>query len=282
MRRRPFYQQAEWRLLAALTLLALALTVWHHRAGNANRLSLPERAVGAVVGRLQSVWLRGWDEVALTFRSVGRARQLARENERLKRQIADKEARLIERQNDYLKYLRLLTELGFPEPLPPDTIPARVIGRSGGRFLKQTIDIEAAAGQEIRQGDVVRTEKGLVGRVVSAQGNRGTATILLDPNSGVAAVVQPSGLVGSVLGPALTSPDPDLLRLVRLDRNAVVSVGERVATAAIGETYPKDIPIGVIEEVIGGTGPGESKTALVQPYVVFDQLDWVQVVRPPD
>jgi len=280
MRRRPFYQQAEWRSLAGVTLLAVVLTVWHHRASNANRTSLPERAVGVVIGPVQSAFSRGWGEVALAFRSVGRARQLAKENERLKSQIAEKEARLTERQNDYLKYLRLLTELGFPEPLPPDTIPARVIGRSGARFLRQTVHIEAAAGHEIRQGDVVRTEKGLVGRVVAAQGNRGTATILLDPNSGVAAVVQPSGVVGSVLGPDLTSPDPDLLRLVRLDRNAAISIGERVVTAAIGETYPKDIPIGVIEEVIGGTAPGESKTALVQPYVAFDQLDWVQVVRP--
>jgi rod shape-determining protein MreC len=280
MRRRPFYQQAEWRILAALTLLAVVLTVWHHRAGNANRVSPPERAIAAVVGPLQSVFSRAWEETTLTFRWVGRARQLARQNERLKRQIAEKEARLTERQNDYLKYLRLLTELGFPEPLPPDTIPARVIGRGGARFLRQTIYIEATMGHDIRQGDVVRTEKGLVGRVISAQGNRGTATILLDPNSGVAAAVQPSGLVGSVLGPDLTSPDPDLLRLVRLDRNAAIAIGERVVTAAIGETYPKDIPIGVIEEVVGGTAPGESKTALVQPYVAFDQLDWVQIVRP--
>jgi len=281
MRRRPFYQQPEWRSFAALTLLAVVLTVWHHRASNANRTSLPEGVVGAVIGPLQSLSSRGWEGAALTFRSVGRARQLAEENERLRRQIAEKEARLTERQNDYLKYLRLLTELGFPEPLPPDTMPARVIGRSGARFLKQTIHIEAAAGQQIRQGDVVRTEKGLVGRVVSAQGNRGTATILLDPNSGVAAVVQPSGVVGSVLGPDLTSPDPDLLRLARLDRDAAISIGERVLTAAIGETYPKDIPIGVVEEVIGGTAPGESKTALVRPYVAFDQLGWVQVIRPP-
>ncbi len=281
MRRRPFYQQPEWRALAALTLAAVVLTAWHHKAWSAHRVSLPERAAGAVLAPLQSAFTGAFGELALTVSSLGRSRQLERENEALKRQLAEKEAQLTERQNDYLKYLRLLAELGFREPLAPDVIPARVVGRSGGRFLRSTIDIETSSGREIREGDVVRTEKGLVGRVIRASKNRGTATILLDPNSGVAAVVQPSGIVGSVLGPDLTGADPDLLRLVRLERNAPIALGEKVVTAAIGDMYPKDIPIGVVEEVVGGTGPGESKTALIMPYVAFDQLDWVEVVRGP-
>jgi rod shape-determining protein MreC len=279
MRRRPFYQQHDWQVFGGLTLLAIVLTVWHHRAPRSRPVSWPERAAAAVVGPVESALTRAWDEAALVVRSVGRSRQLALENERLKRELAEKEARLTERQNDFLKHLRLMKELGFPEPLPPDTIPARVIARSGGRYWKRTIDIEAAGGQDIREGDVVRTAVGLVGLVTVAQGNRGTATTLLDPNSGVAAVVQSSGLIGSVFGPDLASPDPGLLRMVRLDRNAALQTGDRVVTSPIGGTYPKDIPIGVVEEVIGG-GPGESKVALIQPFVPFDQLEWVQVVRP--
>jgi cell shape-determining protein MreC len=211
--------------------------------------------------------------------AVGRARDLARENLLLKQRLAEKEAKLTERQNQYMDYLRLREVLGFSLPLPADLFAARVVGRSGGRFLKQTIDIEAAGGRQIRQGDVVRTELGLVGRVASAHGSRATATIILDPNSGVAAAVSPSGLLGSILGPDLTSPDPDLLRLARLDRNAVVSMGEKVFTAPIGETYPPGIPIGVVEEVVGGAASGEGKTALVRPYVDFDHLSYVLIVR---
>lgn len=192
---------------------------------------------------------------------------------------AELQTRLIQRQFEYLNYLDIVKAFGFQPTTPPDEIRARVIGRSSGRFVR-TIDIVAIDNRELRKQDIVLWAGCLVGRVESARGPRARVVLLLDPESGAAAVVKPSNAKGAVMGPDPTSPDPDLLQLVHLERDAVINVGDKVFTSSIGEVFPPGILIGEVTEVIGGAGRSEPKTALVKPYADFDDLNFVTVMRP--
>jgi rod shape-determining protein MreC len=280
MRRRPFYQQFECRMIGALTIAAIVLTLWHHRAQAARRVSLPERAAGAVLLPIQQAVTVACAELAQTTAGLLRGRELVEENRRLRQRCDRLEAMLVLRQNESLDNRDMRTSLGFRVDEPPEGIPACVVGRSSSRLAPRTIDIVAGAGREIRKDDIVMTHAGLVGRVQSAEGSRARVVTLLDPDTGGAVVAKPSNATGAIHGPDPASPDPDLLTLVHLDPKASIAQGEKVFTSAIGEIYPKGIPIGEVEEVIGRPGPGQPKTALVRPYIDFNNLNYVLVVRP--
>jgi rod shape-determining protein MreC len=280
MRRKPFYQQLEWRMIGAMVAIAVGLTVWHHRAEAARRVSLPDRAAGAVLAPIQQSVTAGWDELSLSATGLLEGRELAEENQRLRDQCARLEATIVLRQNESLDNREMRAALGFGAREAPEGIPARVVGRSGSRRDRRTIDVVTGGGREIRKDDIVRTQCGLVGRVQSAMGSRARVITLLDPDTGGAVVVKPSNATGAIHGPDPASPDPDLLRLVYLDPNASIAQGEKVFTSEIGEIYPKGIPVGEVEEVIGRPGAAQTKTALVRPYVDFNNLNYVIVVRP--
>lgn len=280
MRRRPFYQQSEWRTIGALIIAAIVLTVWHHRAEAARRVSLPDRAARAALMPIQQSVTVASGEVSQTTAALLRGRDVAEENRRLREQCARLEATLVLRQSEYLDYRDMRASLGFGVEEPPEGMPARVVGRSSSRLARRTIDIVAGAGREIHQDDIVMTHAGLVGRVQSAEGSRARVVTLLDPDTGGAVVVKPSNATGAIHGPDPASPDPGILTLVHLDPKTSIAQGEKVFTSAIGEIYPKGIPIGEVEEVIGRPGPGQPKTALVRPYVDFNNLNYVLVVRP--
>ncbi|MBM3472721.1 MAG: rod shape-determining protein MreC [Armatimonadetes bacterium] len=280
MRRRPIYHHGEWQTFAALTVVALALLVSHQRAAPSKEGSRPERAARAVLVPLQESLTAIWRQVAYTVGGVTRAGRLARENEQLREANAELEAKLIQRQLLYLEQLEIVKAFGLEPKTSPTELRARVVGRSPGRFIRQTIDLVTIDGREARKRDIVLWAGCLVGRVESAQGSRAKATLLLDPDSGAAAVVKPSNAKGAVMGPDPASRDPDLLRLVHLERDAPIAVGEKVYTSPIGEIYPPGILIGEVQEVIGGAGPAEPKTALVRPHVDFGDLNYVTIMRP--
>jgi len=279
MRRRPAYQATEWKAFAALTVVAIGLLVAHERARAASRTSLPEQAARAALLPIQETLTAVWREGGYTAGGLGRARRLAKENEELRQANAELESKLTQRHWEYLEYLEMVKAFGFEASASPDEIPARVVGRSGGRFVRQTIDIVAGGGRQLRKGDIVLWCGSLVGRVSGAEGGRARASLLLDPDSGAAAVAKPADAQGAILGPDPAGADPDLLRLVRLERAAQIAIGDKVYTSSIGEIYPPGIPIGVVQEVIGGAGPAEPKTALVKPYVPFGDLGYVTVRR---
>ncbi len=280
MRRRPFYQQTQWRLIAALVVIAVVLTVWHRRADAAGRLSLPDRAARALLMPVQYSFTVVWDETSGAASGLLHSRQLTEENRRLKEQCARLEATLVQRQIESLDYRDMRAQLGLRFEDRPEGVRARVVGWSGRQSVRRTIDIVAGAGREIRKNDIVRTYTGLVGRVESADGSWAEVATLLDPETGVAVVVKPSNATGAIHGPDPGSLDPDLLRLVHLDPKAYIAQGDKVFTSAIGQMYPPGIQIGQVEEVLGRPGPGQPKTALVRPYVDFENLNYVIVVRP--
>ena len=284
MRRRPSKLNSEWTPVIVMVIAAIVLTVLHHRAGrpgggpDASSISLPERAARWVLMPVQQGFTACWGQVSLSTSGPFQRRKLVEENRRLKEQLAEADGINKLRQYEHLDWLAMQSK--FRGIRSVDEMRAKVIGRSGGPFMRQTIDIVAEAGGEISRGDIVRTARGLIGRVTSSGPRGARVTLLTDQNSGAFAVVSAAQYsTGAIIGPDPAGSDPDLLRLQKLAADAPISVGDKVFTSPLGDTYREGLFIGEIEEVVGRGGPSRPKTALVRPAADFSNLDYVIVME---
>lgn len=177
---------------------------------------------------------------------IEEARELARlreenivlraENERLlKWQNA---ARTLLAENKQLQAL-----LGFKPPEDAKSVTGRVIGDSGGAFVRSVL-VNAGARDGVRKGDAALTGKGLLGRVAEV-GERAARVLLInDLNSRIPVVIERSRERAILAGDNSVTP-----RLLYLPITTTVQVGDRVVTSGHGGAFPVGLPVGVVTSI---------------------------------
>jgi len=155
-------------------------------------------------------------------------------------------------------------------------IPAQ-IARKNIPLWYSIITIDKGKKQGIKNNTVVlafeETKLGLVGKVIKTYKESSDVLLISDPSSEVAVRVQRNGEEGMVSGTGLK-----YLRLIYLQTNADVRVGDKVVTSGYGGIFPPDIPIGQIKEIHGGTFRIQ-KTGVVTPEIDLKNLKGVLVVK---
>jgi len=260
-----------------MALVAAILTVVQHRARGTGEVSFAERAARRVLWPAQSAL----GTVGTVWRNLNPAAlhggRLARERDELLRRVAELEADKIAMYTYYLENKAMKAKLGWDATGVPAGTPARVIDWSSDPRRKRII-IEAA--RELERGTIVRTEAGLVGRVIEAQGTRGIVVLLLDADHAVAArILRQDGDHGIIYVAPQQQEGDQMLLLSKLPHGAVVQQGDVVVSSGLGGVYPAGLPIGVVERVERSEVNVASIVAYVKPYADFDHLDYVRVVR---
>jgi len=277
----PVYAQpraGDYRPFIAMAVAAIALTVWQHQAWRLERLSLPEYVayqMTAPVEAVASSFLAKLHDLGLAVAATPR---LAEENRQLRRERDELEAERIRTVDVHLQNKAIREKLGFDPAQSFVGLAAQVIGQSSGGESRW-VRIRAAGRRPLEVGNVVVEACGLVGRVVDAQGDTGRVVLLVDPAHAVRAKDLRTGDEGMVhAAPELTA-GPNRLRLEKARRGARLGEGDTVVTSDLGETYPGGIPVGVIEAVTKSSAGVSTETAYIRPYVDFDRLDYVRVLR---
>jgi len=235
-----------------------------------------------VVWPLQSLMVGAGVVVRNIGTAAVRGGALARENQRLHEQVEELQAEKMLMFEYYLENKRIKEKLGFEPPGMPEGVPAKVVGRSSG-WTKRRITIEAGHERELEVGNIVRTKAGLVGRVVEADGNRGEVVLLLDAEHAVAGVVQrPPRDEGMVYAAPEAQRGEQMLQLSKLGQGSDIRVGDIVLSSDLGGVYPAELPIGTVERVECSRVGGGAIVAYVRPFVDFNHLDYVLVMRRGD
>lgn len=265
-------------MLVALCLLAVILTFWQHTARRGGRDSAPERLAQRVVWPLQAVITSATEWSHDVVVSLTRSRSLTQENRELREQVDRLEAEKLQLHAYYLENKELKDALGFVIAGDAKGVPARAIGRSsspGGTMLT----VKSLDGRTIEAGNMVRTQKGLLGRVVTAQKTVGEVLLVSHTDHAVPGVVQRSGDQGMVYSLESSDYTEPLLQMEKLRGEADVRVGDIIVTSAISEMYPPNVPIGVVIRL--QTAPASSRTlrAVIKPAADLGKIDYVLVVR---
>jgi len=139
--------------------------------------------------------------------------------------------------------------------------------------LRDVIAINRGSGDGIRAGMPVLGRGGaLVGTVERVQESSAWVRLITDPESDVNAVIQESRAAALAVG----SPD-GTLSMQFIVQGVEVKPGDTVLTSGLGGTYPRELLIGRIKRVEGGS-LDVYKKAEVEPAVRLSSLENVAVL----
>lgn len=120
------------------------------------------------------------------------------------------------------------------------------------------------------RNQVVRSSRGLVGRITAMGGRYGKVQLITDRASSVSAMIERTRRKGLVRG------GDGGLELTLLPHRADVRVGDRVVAAGIDGVYPRGIPIGTVTSAT--PAPGLFLRIELRPAVDFGLLEDVYVL----
>jgi rod shape-determining protein MreC len=260
-----------WRLLVAVTLLVAAIQVFV-RPSIALERAEPVRAAGVALFRpfyAAADFLRGgvsgvWNRyVAL----VG----VTRENERLRKEVAELRERLHETRDAVLENRRLKDLLRYSETVERRTLGARVVGHDVSPWFRAIfLGSGSEAGVEI--GMSVVTPYGAVGRIHKAHPGLSEVLLVTDGRFAADVMVERSrvraiaeGVGGNFCQLKYVSPAHD------------VAVGDRIVFSGFDGSMPKGVLLGTVVSV---DRPKESlfQKVKVQCAVNFQDVEDVIVI----
>jgi len=266
------------RLLLA-ALVVSHLVVIGHQVDGGEGLSLLQRVVFKTLAPVQHL-------VAVAVHGVGQAwssyldlRGVHDDNTRLADRVAGLERQIQDEQQRVLEAERLRELLELRQVLPVATIAAEVVGRDGLPWFR-TLTLDKGKQDGIELDAAVLSPTGIVGRVVAVGPRAARVQLLLDRDSGVAAMIERSRVAGVVCGQVgfADQGKPDLV-MKYVSSLSDVAVGDRVLSSGLDRIYPKGLVIGRVRSV--GAGAGLFREVVVTPSAGFDRLEEVLVVRDP-
>jgi len=260
--------------LSAVAVVVITVAVLSLTAHQRHQLTLLERWLQDTLAPVQQALFRAGKGVDRELERWRAVRSFWVEHEALSEQ-ASRVDELQHRLAELVAENQRLRELiGFAETLPGEYVAALVIGRNPDNWF-QTITINRGRAHGIGPNDPVVVSKGLVGRVTTVSEHAATVMLILDPESGVAAMVQRTRDTGVALGVA---GDDRHLHLRMFFREAAVEPGDVITSSGLSHLFPKGLRIGVVVGV-SLDHAGLVRTAQVRPAVDFDRLEEVLVIR---
>lgn len=238
-------------------LLALTVAMVFCRSLSVEAAYPAERAAlffkRQIWSRLVGAW-QGSAAVVESRRLRGAAAAAAVQKEELRQLAAENE--------------RLRKVLGYAER-HVDWLPAAVLSRGGAAAgAHRMLRVARGSLAGVKEGAVVLSPDGLVGRITGVSPHTAEVTLLTDGTVKVACEIEGAPAVSGLL----VGGDDQRLILRYLTRASRVPVSARVLTSGLGGVFPKGLVIGTLQDVSRGE-KGLEDEGEVRPAVDFSTLE---------
>ena len=142
--------------------------------------------------------------------------------------------------------LRAAVNLGLRIPWKSEL--AQVVSRDSFNWWRRIkLNQGSQAGVRFNQ-PVISTEGQLVGRISEVGPKTSWAVLVGDPNCRFSALIKESRNQGGIVAPRQFSSDNRVVELTYLPNDAEVRPGQNVVTSGLGGAFPKEIPVGMVED----------------------------------
>ena len=225
--------------LAFFSFLAIALIVVDARVQALETLRI---GLGFVLYPLQRLLLAPRDAASAVGEYFTTQGQLVQENERLRRDAAERALRVqqaaaLETENANLRAL-----LGASESVSAPTLLARVLYESRDAFSRKLV-LDRGQQAGVRPGQPVIDERGVVGQITRVFPLTSELTLLTDRDQSIAVQLLRNGLRGVVFG------DGRALELRFMATNVDIQEGDHAVTSGIDGLYPPGLAVGTVTRV---------------------------------
>lgn len=262
-------------IVAVLLLAVLALITSGERT-----VSWIESAVGTVFTPVQSFASSSSNAIIHFFQNLFNTTDADRENEQLRRRVAELEVALDNYEELQRENTRLRELLNYAETLQDmEYTSATVIGTSGTVWFDM-LTLNAGRNQGIKQGDPVVNGDGLVGIVTDVGATWCKVTSITDAQSSVSVLVDRTRDNGFVRGVIAGGEGGNMLELYFLKAGSDLVPGDKIVTNGLGsESIPKGLTIGTVSEVVRDQSGASTETnAIITPAVDFMHIEEVMII----
>lgn len=186
---------------------------------------------------------------------------LKAENRRLR--LVSERARSLEIENRLLAKL-----LNYARPDEENLVTARVVAEEGDAFSHSLI---AYTGKDstAQKGQIVLTEKGVVGRLDKVGQLYSKILMITDINSRIPVMIENTRVRGILAGDNELNP-----KLVFTPLSANIQEGDRVVTSGVAGVFPAGLPVGVVSYV-------SKREIRVLPFADLNKVEYVKIVSFP-
>jgi rod shape-determining protein MreC len=235
---------------------------------------LPYRIALSIVAPFQEIttrWIRFNKDIWYHYFYLVSA---ARENNRLRKIIADNEAKLNKYEELTQANQRFRRLLDFKQTLTRPIVAAEVIGKDPSRWFK-TVIIDKGKADGVEKGHPVVIPQGIAGQIIEVSRKHAKVLLLVDRNSAVDALVQRSRARGIIKGGG-----EEQCTFEYLLRKDDVKIDDIIISSGLDGVYPKGLSIGRVTHV-DRPPAGVFQHVTVSPFVDFEKLEEVVVILPP-
>lgn len=183
-------------------------------------------------------WLQGF------FAWIPNPGALQNENRALRELNLELSNEVIRMRSAVIENERLRKMIAFRDSSDQEMIPAEVIGKTSIE-MRNFITLNRGRNDGIGIGMPVRTDAGLVGVINAATSDYSLVELLSNRNVKVSAKILRNNIEGIV-----TWEGGPYLFLINIPTSFDVVKGDIVLTSNYSNKYPKEVPIGVIDDVI--------------------------------
>lgn len=277
MKRKSFFKNKPVLItVGAITLLiVLALMTSGERT-----VSWIENAVGTVFTPVQSFASSASNAIIDFFQNLFNTTDADRDNERLRRYIAELEVALDNYAELQLENERLRELLNYAGTLEDtEYVSATVIGNSGNIWFDM-LTLNAGRNHGIELGYPVVNGDGLIGLVTDLGATWCKVTCIIDAQSSISVLVERTRDNGFVRGTLSGGSGGDMLELYFLPAGSDLVPGDKIITNGLGSSsIPRGITIGTVTEVVRDTDTSTSQTnAIITPAVDFLHIEEVMII----
>lgn len=265
-------------ILAAVTIIAVGMCVVSALSSGTGIL---HNVVGVVTSPFRSAGaaVSGWVEnIGDRFDSVS---DLQKENDDLRKQIADLEEDVRRAKSDAEENERLRTLLGLRQQRRDFKFESAYVTEHSSSNWSSTLTLGKGTNYGVKIGDCVVDAYGyLVGVVTDAGLNWCTVTTVLDTDSKLGAVVFRTDEIAVAAGD-LALMGENCLKLDYLQSDTKLINGDLIVTSGLGGYYPAGLVIGSVKE-IRTDDSGLMKYAVVTPKTDLSDLREVFIITDFD
>lgn len=142
---------------------------------------------------------------------------------------------------------------------------ARVVAEEGNAFSHALIAY-TAGNKNIKKGQVVLSESGVIGRVERVGAVYSKIILITDINSKIPVMIEKSRIRGILSGDNTSVP-----KLIFTPLGSELAIGDKIVTSGVAGVFPPGLPIGKIVST-------EKNDVKVKPFGNLDRVEYVRII----